>query len=441
MPEPADVRLVRAIGRWSLIALVVNSIIGSGIFGLPAAVAAKTGRLSPLSFVLGACGMGVIYICFAEVASRFRETGGPYLYARTAFGSFVGLQVGWLNWLSRLASSAANVSLFAVYAASFWPALNQPGWRVATITVLIGMLAAVNAGGVKLGARVSNLLTASKLITLGVFIAGGCAYLLRRGTPLPSGHESYDANAWFSSLLLVVFAYGGFENALIPAGETEAPDHNAPVALFSALAVCVPLYVLIQMVVVQTVANPGMTERPLAVAAGVFGGPGLASFVAAGAILSVLGYLAAAMIAVPRVTLAFAEQKEFPAIFARLHSRFKTPYISITLYAALIWVLAVAGSFSWNAKLSAVPRLVIYAISCASLPVLRRRVEVKAAFRAPFGRALAALGICFCVALLLRASKAEIAIASVVAAGAGINWAALRLAAARSARILDSEPL
>lgn len=441
MPKSADATLVRAIGRWSLIALVVNSIIGSGIFGLPAAVAAKTGRLSPWSFALAACGMWVIYVCFAEVASRFRGTGGPYLYARTAFGSFVGLQVGWLNWLSRLASSAANVSLFAVYAASFWPRLGQPGWRMATVTVLIATLAVVNVGGVRLGAGVSNLLTASKLITLGVFITMGCAYLLTRGSPLPPAHEAYDANSWFSSLLLVVFAYGGFENALIPAGETKEPDRNAPVALFSALAVCTPLYVLIQLVVVQTVANPGMTERPLAVAARAFGGPGLATFIAAGAILSVLGYLAAAMIAVPRVTLAFAEQGEFPAIFARLHSRFKTPYVSIALYAALVWGLALAGSFSWNAKLSAVPRLVIYAISCASLPVLRRHAELKAAFRAPLGRALAALGICFCVALLLRASAAEVVIAGVVAVGAGLNWAALRFGMGRNVRTPDPEPL
>src|SRR5215475_14485544 len=126
-PEPrsSQPELVRAIGRWSMVALAVNSILGSAIFGLPSAVAGLVGRVSPLAVVLAGVGMGVIIACYAEVASQFTETGGTYLYLRHAFGRLTGLQVGWLTLLSRLTAVAAAVNLLVTYLAEFWPAATQ----------------------------------------------------------------------------------------------------------------------------------------------------------------------------------------------------------------------------------------------------------------------------------------------------------------------------
>ena len=137
-----DQGLVRAIGRWSLAALVVNCVIGSGIFGLPSVLAALLGRASVLAVILAALAMGIIMACFAEVSSRFAQTGGPYLYAREAFGRFMGIQVGWLVWFVRLTACAANANLFVTYIGEFWPGATQPIPKLAILTALVGILAA-----------------------------------------------------------------------------------------------------------------------------------------------------------------------------------------------------------------------------------------------------------------------------------------------------------
>src|SRR5262249_25402100 len=166
MKSPSQPELVRAIGRWSLAALVINCIIGSGIFGLPSVIAGQLGRWAPLGYLGAAVGMGVIMGCFAEVASRFTEAGGPYLYAREAFGAFVGIETGWLTWLPRLAASAAAANLFVDYLGELAPAVTRGAPRAALLTVIIGALLAVNVRGVRFGARASNFFTLAKLIPL-----------------------------------------------------------------------------------------------------------------------------------------------------------------------------------------------------------------------------------------------------------------------------------
>jgi basic amino acid/polyamine antiporter, APA family len=375
----------RAIGRWSLVALMVNIIVGSGIFGLPSKAAALTGRQSPISFLIAAAGIAVIAACFAEVASCFKQSGGPYLYTRVAFGRFVGLQTGWLNCLSRFSATAASANLFTAYLAEFWPRMKTPLPRSAAITLLLGVLTIINMRGTKVGAAVSNLFAASKLLPLVVFVAGGCLFLMLRGSPVPRVSESHSVDAWLNSILLVIFAYTGFEAALIPAGEVKNPDRDAPVAILAALAICAPIYTLIQFVVVQTVENPSQSDSPLAAAAGVFGGHAFATMIAFAVVLSIVGYLAAGTIATPRILLAFAEQGDFPRWLAAVHPRYKTPYIAIAVFGVVVWALALLGTFIWNAKLSAISRLITYALTCGALPTLRRRNAGLAKFRLPMG--------------------------------------------------------
>ena len=114
--------LLRAIGRWSLVALVLNGVIGSSVFGLPSVIGGKLGAMSPLAWLVAALGIGTVVACFAEVASRFSEAGGPYLYAREAFGPFAGFQIGWLLWLARVTAFAALANLLVSYLGVFWPA-------------------------------------------------------------------------------------------------------------------------------------------------------------------------------------------------------------------------------------------------------------------------------------------------------------------------------
>ena len=167
--------LVRVIGRWSLAALVTNCIIGSGVFGLPSVLAAQVGRTSVLAVPLAAVAAGVVMACFAEVSSRFKETGGPYLYAREAFGRFMGIQVGWLVWFVRLTACAANANLFVTYVGEFWRPATEAIPKLSILTLLIGILAAVNFFGARAGTRVSTTFTIAKLVSLGLVAVAGAA--------------------------------------------------------------------------------------------------------------------------------------------------------------------------------------------------------------------------------------------------------------------------
>ena len=426
MPTPSRSTLVRAIGRWSLTALMLNIVIGSGIFGLPSAVAAVLGNWSPLAFVIGAAGIGVCAACFAEVASRFGESGGPYLYTATAFGRFPGLLTGWFNWLSRISASAASANLFATYLAELWPAANGPILRVGAMTAMIAGLAWINVRGVKMGTGVSNGFTTVKVLVLTAFVAGGVIFVLLHGMPAQLSFQSHDANSWLKGVLLVVFAFTGFEAALIPAGELKNPQRDVPIALAISSIIAAVLYGLIQLVVVMMLGASVPADHPLGAAAHVFGGNWGATLISLGAFISVIGYLAAAMIATPRVTFAFAERGDFPRWFAAIHERFRTPYISIITFAVLLWVLALLGNFRANAIISAVSRLATYSMVCASLPVLRKKLPGREGFRLPGAYLFVTLGIGFACAVASRMGLPELIALGVTTTLAFFNWLAVR---------------
>ncbi len=415
----AEPSLVRAIGRWSLTALVINSIIGSGIFGLPAIVAGWLGPLSPFAYLLAAAGVGLIMACFAEVASRFTAAGGPYLYAREAFGPLLGVQIGWLTWLVRITAAAANANLFILYLAEFWPPAEEPIPRALLLTLLIGGLALVNYRGVRAGAQVSDIFAILKLIPLLLFIAVGLFFTkpIELRPPPPS------ADAWLQAVLVLVYAYGGFEAALLPMAEAKDPRRDAPFALFVALLVVTAIFTLIQVVVIGTLPETARTDRPLASAARVFAGALGAWVISAGALISVYGYLSSMMLNAPRLTFALAERGDFPSVFAAVHPRFRTPHISIVAFAILTWGLALAGTFAWNVLLSAVARLFTYASTCLALIVFRRKCAEAAAFRLPCGSLIAALALAFSAILVTRMGRGELLILLVTSLLALANWA------------------
>lgn len=411
--------LVRAIGRWSLTGLVLNAIIGGGIFGLPSVVAGFVGAASPIAYLFAAAGVGVIMACFAEVASRFREAGGPYLYAREAFGRFAGIEIAWLAWLVRLTAAAANANLFVIYLAEFWPHANDWIPRLAILTFLVGVLGVVNYRGVKSGAHLSDLFIVVKLLPLFLFVGVGVFFL--RGDLLASG-VAKPTGAWLDAVLVLVYAFGGFEAALIPMGEAKDPRRDAPFALLASLAVTTVLFTLIQVVVVGVLAAPEKSDRPLAAAAAQFLGPIGAGLIALGALVSVYGYLSSMMLNNPRLTFALAERGDFPRFLAAVHPRFRTPHVSIVFFALLVWVLAVAGTFRWNLTLSVVARLFTYASTCAAIPVLRKRRSDEPAFLLPAGYLFAFLGVAFSLVLATRMGWAELMIVAITGGIALVNW-------------------
>jgi basic amino acid/polyamine antiporter, APA family len=418
--------LVRAIGRWSLAALVLNCIIGSGVFGLPSILAGLLGRASLLAVLLAAAAMAVVMACVAEVSSRFIQTGGPYLYAREAFGRFMGIQVGWLVWFVRLTASAANANLFVTYLGEFWPRATQPVSKLLILTVLIGILAAINFRGVRAGTQVSNAFTVAKLGALGLVCVAGAIYLIATHHVIPHAEVVPAAKGWARAMVLLVFAYGGFEAALVSAGEAKDPCRDMPFGLFTALITCAIIYGLIQWVVVGVLPDPGHSVRPLADVARIVMGHGGAALIVLGALFSTYGYLSGNMLATPRITFALAERGDFPSWFGLVHSRFHTPYFSIFVFALLAWIFALFGTFAGNATLSAGSRLFYYGVICAALPVLRRKHKTSALCELPAGTAIAVLGVLVCVGLLtqIEYSKSLILVAAVTVAF--LNWLAVR---------------
>jgi APA family basic amino acid/polyamine antiporter len=424
-PRSQPVHLVRAIGRWSLVALTVNSIIGSGIFGLPAVIAALLGNLSPWAVLLSGAAMGVIISCYAEVASQFAESGGTYLYVRHAFGRFAGLQVGWMSLLSRFTACAAAVNLLVQYLGEFWPQATQGVPRFAIITLLLGTLGIVNYRGVIAGAWFSNVTVLAKLLALGTVAAIGAGYLIThpavQGAPMLA-----DGNGWLRAVLLLFFAYGGYEAALNPMGEARDPKRDAPFALILGLIIVTLLYTVLQFVVIGVLPDPAHSDRPLADAARVFMGGAGAALISGGALISVYGYLSANLLTAPRGMFALAELGDFPARFAQVHPRLRTPHVAIAVFAVLIWAFALFGSFSWNVTLSAVARLVYYGAVCAAVPMLRRKQPGAATLRVPGGPTLPIVGVAICALLLTRVdfTKSVILIATIVIAT--LNWLGVR---------------
>jgi len=413
--------LLRAIGRWSLAALAVNSIIGSGIFGLPATVAALLGKQSVAAVLIAGAAMGVIMACFAEVASQFSEAGGPYVYARTAFGRLTGILVGWMLYLAQTAAPAANANLFVIYLAEFWPAAKAPWPRFGILTLLVGLLALINLRGARQGTAVSNVFTVAKILPLLMVISAGAALTIFHPAPWGAGGPM-PASAWMKALVLLIFAYGGFESALAPMSEAKNPARDAAFALFVALIACTAIYALVQWVVVGVLGPGATTDRPLAEVARVTMGNRGAGLVAIGALVSVYGYLSAKMLAMPRVTFALAKGGDLPGIFAAVGPRFHTPWFSILFYGAAVWGLAIVGSFTWNVTLAVVARLFYYAVVCAALIALRRKQPLAAGFRLPGGQVLAVLGVVIAVALATQVNLSKSLILAATVGAALLNW-------------------
>ena len=413
---------IRAIGRWTMTALVINCIIGSGIFGVPAELTRLLGRASPLAMLAAGLVMAIILSCMAEVASQFSEPGGPYLYMRTAFGRFAGLQVAWFSLLVFTAAPAATTSLFLNYLAGLLPWAGHGWQRLAMLSVLLLIPTVANCYGVRNGAALSNLLTIAKLLPLLLLITLGVLRFVKH-FKLIDAREITNPGiaAWLSALLLLIFAYGGSESAVIPVGEVKDPRRTVPFGLFAGLAAATAVYALIQFVTVATI-GASTTERPLADTASVLIGAGGATFVAIAVMISAYGRISSAILNTPRLVSSLASQGDMPLFLGKLHARFNTPTTAIVLYGATLWILAASGTFLWFAELAAASMIVIYASTCVALIRLRRQQPQADALRLPFGHAFAIAGVVISLALLTRLEARQALFMVITTLIAIANW-------------------
>jgi APA family basic amino acid/polyamine antiporter len=431
MPWHAESGLIRSIRKWDLIAVTINAVIGAGIFGLPSKVYSLVGNYSLAAFLLCAVFTAMIVLCFAEVGSRFTETGGPYLYAREAFGPAAGFTIGWLMWIARITAFAANTSIMLGYVSLFWPAVATGPVRFAVICSITLTLTAINLLGIHDVTVSTDFLAAAKLVPLALLIVAGFFYIDVKSLSFGSAPGP---TPFYSAMMLLVYAYTGFEIAVIPAGEMRDPRRDLPGALLTTIGIVALFYILIQIVCIGTLPGLSASDRPLADAASRFLGRPGAAIISAGAVISIVGNLNVVLLSASRLPFAMAERGELPRFLAAIHKRFHTPHAAIILTATLMAALTLSGTFLYAVTISAIARLVIYGTTCSALPVLRRRAAAPAAaFRAPAGLPLSFAVLALATWLLVNTTWREVRDTAIAAAIGFVVYTLSRSSASSSA--------
>jgi basic amino acid/polyamine antiporter, APA family len=401
--------LRRALGRWDLTAIGVNQVIGGGVFLIPSLVAAQLGAWSAIGFLLVGMASMVIGLCFAEVGSRFDSTGGPYLYARAAFGRFAGFEVGWMQWFTRASAQASVVNGLALALGSYSAPLAGGAGRAMLITVVTGGLAWINFRGIRQSSFVVNLLTIGKVVPLAIFILIGLFFVDWQKV-VPSAGIS--PGHWAAGALLLVFAFGGYEVVPVPAGESAAPRRNLPFALVTTIGVVTLIMALAQTVAQGTLTDVTQSRTPLADSARVFMGPVGTMMIAIASVVSMTGNNAGQVLNGSRMLFALGERGDLPGWFGRIHPRFRTPSNAVLFTSAVALALALSGSFEKLASASAVARLVPYAATSASTIMLRRAryaAKVKpATFVAPLGPLIPGVGVVIPLTIMAGATGRQL---------------------------------
>jgi APA family basic amino acid/polyamine antiporter len=279
----------RRLSLFDCVGIGINGIIGSGIYLLIAPLASKGGYASVIGIL--ACGLLCILIglCFAELSGMFDQSGGPYVYARAAFGRYPGFIVGWIAMSTGVLGWSAVSVGFGEALAKLVPWFGTPLLRVGDFTLaiktlvsvgLILTLGTINFLGVKAGARTSDFLSMVKIVPLILLGLFGLTRLrpevltgMFSAQSVPGEPVSY-LHAVSSSAFLAVFMISGFEYVPVPAGETVNAKRNVPLALVGSLVGATVLYGLVQLVALSTVPDLYARQQPLMdVAAALVGKP------------------------------------------------------------------------------------------------------------------------------------------------------------------------
>lgn len=414
--------LVRSIGRWSLTAAVINSVIGSGIFGLPSAIAALVGAWSPLAVLIAGCCIFIVVLCFAEVGSRFKDPGGPYLYTREAFGPAVGFQVGWLHVWTRLLSGAAVLNVLADYLKLLLPAVGTPAGRAVALTAGVALVTAVNIIGVRQASWAVNVFTVAKLLPILLLVVLGAFNLKQEAFAT----QFVAAPNWTEAVLLLVFAYGGFESAVLAAGETRDPKRDTAFALVVAMTVVTAVYCLVQLVIVGALPRAEQSAAPVAAALGELLGPAGLTLGSLAVVVSVYGWLTGFALMMPRLIFSMAERHELPAFLSRVHPRFRTPHAAVLVNSVVTLGFGLYSNFAQAATLAALTRLGIFGLTCAALIALRIRSGPSPGFRLMGGPVIALAGGAFSVWLISTRNLSQAWFLVALTAAGTILWTLVR---------------
>lgn len=373
--------LIRGIGYAGAAILVLNSVIGAGIFALPKSVAMRAGILSPWLFLIVGLLVITIVLTFAELSSYFKDSGGPVLFTTSAFGPTTGFTTGWILFVSRMTAFAANTNVMALYLGGVIPWFADGIGRAVLIVVVCCALTWANYVGVKEGVRTMAVITFFKIVPIIILIMLGLQHV-SGDTLFPATMPTIDDLG--GTTLLLIYAFVGFESATIISGETKKPKETLPRALVQMIIVIGIIYFLVVLTYISVFPNGSPTTAALVDVGRELMGPAGALMITLAAVFSIGGNLSSIMLAVPRLPYALAEKRMLPRWFGHVHEKYSTPGNSILLLGGLGLVFAVSGTFEKLAAASSLMRLITYALCICALPIIRKQAteqERKEAYR------------------------------------------------------------
>jgi APA family basic amino acid/polyamine antiporter len=402
------------LGVWGATALVAGNIIGSGIYVIPASLAAASGPLSLLAWPIVALGYLALNAVYADLAEAYPIQGGLQVYTATAFGPLAGLVATTLYWISCVVGNAAFMTAFVGYAAVFFPVFKEPLAAFLLAQTLLWTFTAVNLAGIKAGGAVQTVTTILKIVPLLVLAAILVPHAEVTNL-VPFAPKGW--GALFPAIALVAWPFLGAETATIPAGEMKNAKRTIRRAAFTGLGLAAVAYFAVALTVAMALPASEIAESasPLAVAARHVLGPWGEDFVTVGALVSVAGILNGWILIAGRLPQAAARDGYFPQFLARLSPRTGAPVPALIASGVLAALLAstyfsrsLLAAYNFIALAATATALIAIAMTCLALVALVRREPEKfgaaARARAPFF-AVVGLGV---VAILLRGSGVEI---------------------------------
>lgn len=400
-------KLVRTVGFWGLVAMCINAVVGSGVFLLPHESYTLLGPFSLWAPLLFAIPVFILVLNFAEASSHFDKPGGAYLYAKSAFGDFIGFETGWMNWIARVTSLASLSNGFVLALALLWPELGAGMNRAIVITSATLILAIIHFLGVRYGAASIYIFTFGKLVPLIGFIILSLAVWKTNPIPASFTLPGPETN-WVEAALFMLFAYAGFENLGVPAGEFKNPRRDLPLALLAGILAIAALYALVQLGAMSALPDLSQTKTPIASAAAELIGPIGAFIVTIGALLSMAGTNSGTMLEGSRMLYALSLDRRMGPL-SYVHPRFRTPSFAIAVHTAVALGLALGGSFRQLALISAMARLTTYLVTCLAVPRLRKLNE---GFRTP-GYIVPILGVVVSLVFVVNLDKMKLLVAAI----------------------------
>jgi APA family basic amino acid/polyamine antiporter len=404
-----DEGLLRTIGTQALGLNIVNMVVGGGIFVLPGVIAMQLGSAAILAYLVCSVAVALVFLCFAEVGSRITRSGGAYAYIEEAFGPFAGFIASTLLWLgwAILSDAAITVAMVETMTIAF-PVLGNPIPRASFIIVLFIFLVVINIRGVKSGVRLFVFNTIAKLVPLLLLLAVGLFAINFENLAIPKWPSAMSVSA---GALVLFFAFSGAESALSSSGEIKNPSKTVPKGLLLGLGGILMLYVGLQ-TVAQGVLGAELasnTKAPLAATATVVFGEWGAKMLLIGGVISIYATVSGDILNTPRVLFASARNGTLPAFLAKVHPKYKTPYLAIIVFAAITVAFALSGTFKPLAVVASGSILMIYAGVCLSVLRLRQRDgnPKKGEFKVPGGPIIPILGFLLIMWLLLQLTLEE----------------------------------